>query len=296
MDVRAMRAADGAAVADVLEAAIRAAPSPGESVAEARRAGALFAGDPTGTAVALDEGRVVGVTRPSDALLTVDPAFRRRGHGSRLLDVAREIARAAGRHELELAVPPHGPGRPFAERRGLRPKSSLWLLELPAVAPSPADTLPVGYVGRDLRPDADFARYVDLLNASFADHPSPMSWTPEFIRNAHALPGFDPADTRIVTTDADEDRLVAFCRVSRLEADDGTCVGSIRLVGTVPAARRHGIGAALVGWGVRRLRASGAERVELTVEARNDQALGLYRRIGFVPVIEWPRWVLPISP
>jgi mycothiol synthase len=290
-----MRPADGPSVADVLEAAIRAAPSRGESVAEARRAAALFAGDPAATAVAVDDGRIVGVTRPADALLTVDPAFRRRGHGSRLLDAACDIARTAGLFELELAVPPDGPGRPFAERHGLRPKSSLWLLELPAAAPSPPDTLPDGFVGRDLRPDADFERYVDVINASFADHPSPMSWTPEFIRNAHALPGFDPGDTRVVTTDADDAGLVAFCRVSRLEADDGTCVGSIRLVGTVPEARRRGIGGGLVGWGVRRLRTSGAERVELTVEARNLGALGLYERMGFVPIIEWPRWVLPIA-
>ncbi len=286
---------DADAVADLLEAAFRFAPTPGESVAEVRRTAALMAGDPVGSAIAVEGDLVVGVTRPSYALLTVHPEHRRRGHGSRLFAAAIDIVRAEGLHELELFVPATGPGRPFAERHGLVPGSSLWLLRLPADAAGPTDGLPAGFVGRAIRPDDDFEAYLHLINASFADHPSPMSWTPEFIRHAHALPEFDPDDTHVVASADDPDRLVAFCRVTRMPADRGGLVGSIRLLGTLPEARRLGIGRALLGWGIARLRATGAAAIDLTVEARNEQALGLYRRAGFEPVVEWPHWRLDIG-
>ena len=44
----------------------------------------------------------------------------------------------------------------------------------------------------------------------------------------------------------------------------------------------RGIGAALTRWTVEAARAAGAPRVRLSVYARNEQALGLYERIGFV--------------
>jgi hypothetical protein len=31
------------------------------------------------------------------------------------------------------------------------------------------------------------------------------------------------------------------------------------------------------------------------VEAENELALGLYRRTGFEPVVEWPHWTRPVS-
>jgi ribosomal protein S18 acetylase RimI-like enzyme len=40
------------------------------------------------------------------------------------------------------------------------------------------------------------------------------------------------------------------------------------------------------------LRRLGAGAIELSAEARNSRATGLYRRAGFAPTIEWPHYVL----
>ncbi|MDP9359139.1 MAG: GNAT family N-acetyltransferase [Chloroflexota bacterium] len=50
------------------------------------------------------------------------------------------------------------------------------------------------------------------------------------------------------------------------------------------------MGRELLRWGVERVRGQGAAAVELSVEARNERALGLYERTGFERVEEWPRW------
>jgi ribosomal protein S18 acetylase RimI-like enzyme len=49
----------------------------------------------------------------------------------------------------------------------------------------------------------------------------------------------------------------------------------------IEAARREGLGAALMEAVIERARARGCRRVELDVDADNDPALALYRRFGF---------------
>lgn len=56
----------------------------------------------------------------------------------------------------------------------------------------------------------------------------------------------------------------------------------IQTVATAPAARRRGVGAALVAAALSEAREHGAERVLLEVRASNEAALALYRRAGFV--------------
>jgi GNAT superfamily N-acetyltransferase len=46
---------------------------------------------------------------------------------------------------------------------------------------------------------------------------------------------------------------------------------------------------------VAELRARGAGRIQLTVEAANELALGLYRRTGFEPAVEWPHWTRSVA-
>jgi GNAT superfamily N-acetyltransferase len=72
-------------------------------------------------------------------------------------------------------------------------------------------------------------------------------------------------------------------------------VGEIGLVGVMPQGRGRGLGRELLRWGVTQLRARGAGRIKLSVEAENELALGLYRRIGFEPLVEWPHWTCPIA-
>jgi mycothiol synthase len=151
-------------------------------------------------------------------------------------------------------------------------------------------------VGRQFGPWLPLPAFVGLLNACFVEHPSPMSWTLGEIEYAHARPEFDPTAMLLLAPAATPDRPVGFVRTSLapLEAGQTAPIGEVRLVGVLPDWRGRGLGRELLRWGVSHLRAGGAGRIHVTVEARNEFALGLYRRNGFVPEIEWPHWARPV--
>jgi mycothiol synthase len=67
-------------------------------------------------------------------------------------------------------------------------------------------------------------------------------------------------------------------------------IGEIALIGVLPAWRGRGLGRDLLRWGIQHLRERGVADLTLNAEARNDRALALYERSGFVRVQEWPRW------
>ena len=74
----------------------------------------------------------------------------------------------------------------------------------------------------------------------------------------------------------DGDRVAGFVQIATRGAH-----GDLRIVGRVPQYRGRGLGPRLVAEGLRLLREGGAGDVELSVEAKNDSALSLYRRFGF---------------
>lgn len=55
-------------------------------------------------------------------------------------------------------------------------------------------------------------------------------------------------------------------------------------IAVAPALRREGLGRALVGAALSAARAAGATVAFLDVRAGNTPAIGLYRRMGFVPI------------
>lgn len=250
--------------------------------------------DPVGVVVAEDDGVIVGYCAPRFDDLTVHPEHRRRGHGRRLLAEALALAAEHGLDELVLFVPTHLPeSAAFAQAMGLRYTSSLWLFRLPAdgvVAPA---ELPDGYVTRAWDPEPDLDAFVAFANAAFVGHPSPLHLTPALVRLVTGLPTFDPAGICLIEGRDQPGTPVAYATVEIRPADDGRPVGWIAQIGVLPEHRGRGLGRFLLRWGVAYLRAKGGEVVELAVEAENDRALGLYRRNGFEPAVEWPHWVLP---
>ena len=76
---------------------------------------------------------------------------------------------------------------------------------------------------------------------------------------------------------------------------DAAPVGEIRILGVLPEWRGRGLGRELLRWGVAHLRSGGAGLIQLSVEAENELALGLYRRTGFEPTVEWPHWTRPVA-
>jgi len=291
--VRPFAPDDTDAVAGVMRRSFALGGPEGVTVEEHLSGVAALVEHPEEAAVAVEGELVVGYAHPASVLLEVDPAHRRRGHGRRLLEAARGIAAAAGDDPLELWVPSAGPGRAFAEVVGMRYRSSFHLLRLSAGAAAAAPATVPGFGVRVFGPDTVNASLVDLMNAAFADHPSPMRFDPARIAAAHARPDFDPSDVLVAHEDGDPERLTGFCRATLGPAAHQPRRGDIRLIGVAPAYRRRGLGRELLRWGIEHVRARGAAEVDLVVEALNAGALRLYRDEGFAPVAEWPRWVLP---
>lgn len=297
--VRPSRTEDVADIRAVMEACLAEDRIPGFVPSDIERALIRIRAVPQNTVVAIEDDRVVGYCTPDHDDLTVHPGWRRRGHGRRLVDAAADLVRARGDDVLQLYVPAHLPASTaFAESVGLTYRSSLWQFELPAGHEVPPPVFPptVRIRAWDPATDTDFDAWAAFMLAAFEGHPSPMHWTPAVIRAVHDDPGFDPSSVLRVSDAADPGRLVAFARIELRDVDlaRGERTGEVGLIGVLPGWRRQGLGRELLRWCVTTLRASGAGRIELSVEAENDRATAMYRAHGFTPAIEWPHWVLPV--
>jgi mycothiol synthase len=250
--------------------------------------------EPWLAAVAEEDGRVAGWVAPVHDDLTVDLPFRRRGHGSRLVEAGRILEERAGHEHLRLWVPARPGPEAFARAAGLRYHSSLWKLRLDPGVPVDAPRFPPDVVVRWIEPGADDASFVDLVNTTFLDHPSPLEVDLGTIRRVHGARGFDPSTILLVASADDRDRLLAFCRVAAYPDDEGRRIGEVRLVGVRREVRGRGLGRELVRWGVDACRERGVAEVYLSVESENAGALGLYESIGFRRDVEWPHWVIPV--
>ena len=296
IDVRPFRPEDAAALRRVMTDALAVDAYPGLTGWGLDREVDTIVAMPEGIAVATDDGVVCGYVSPGHDYLIVHPAYRRRGHGTRLFASGLELAAIAGLDEISLYVPSTGAGPAFAKSVGLAYRSSLWRFGLPVATLVPEPSFPGDVLGRSFGPWIDVERFVELLNRSFTGHPTPISWSVAEIEHAHARADFDPSAILLLSPVDAPDRPMALVRTSVSPPEDGDTapVGEIRLVGVVPEWRGRGLGRELLRWGVARLRTSGAGRIQLTVEAENERALGLYRRTGFEPLVEWPHWSRPV--
>jgi mycothiol synthase len=290
--VRRARLEDLPGIRAIQEACLATDGIPGFTRIDIDRSLSRIEPDLDGTVVAILEGTVAGACTPRHDDLTVHPAFRRRGAGRALATEAMEIVRERGQPWLQLYVPPHLPAsEAFARAIGLAYHSSLWLCELAPEVPVEPPAFSTGFVTRSFEPGEPLEPYVALMNETFGDHPTPVSWDLAVVRHVHALDDFDPAGILLVAPVDDPDRPVAYTKVEVGPDDAGVIEGWIAQIGVLPAWRGRGLGRELLRWGVAYTRARGAGRVELAVEGLNETALGLYRRNGFVPTIEWPHWI-----
>ena len=114
------------------------------------------------------------------------------------------------------------------------------------------------------------------------------------LARASALPGWSEASLRAAFSDpamiarvarSSPGRACGFA-VARCAADEV----EILLVAVTPAARRRGVGTALLAAALGEALRAGAVAAHLEVRASNAAAIGLYRRFGFVAVGRRPRY------
>ncbi len=293
--VREVTSVDIPAIREILFAALDAGELRGTMPRDLEHLLDRIALGPSSMLVSVAEDELTGFFDPSYPLIAVLPRHRRQRHGSLLVERALVDARERGETELELA-PPIGndPAEAFAASLGFAYRSSLWQLRLGPDVAVPPPNFPDGYQPRAFQPGPDDESYRDLVNRSFADHPTPMNVSLEMMRLAHSRSTFDPSDIAVVPAPDASGRLVGFCRTIVDDAE-GDRFAEISTLGVLPEFRGIGLGRELLRWGIHHLRSGGAGEIVLAVEGRNANALRLYERTGFVQEQEWPRWARAIS-
>jgi mycothiol synthase len=290
--IRDYAAGDEGAILEVIEATLAADPLPGITLQDMAHGVERIPGHPGRTVVATEDGRVVGFCFTRMDELFVHPAFRRRGHGRRIVEAMVERLRALGEPELKLHGPDLEPSRAFRDALGFAYASSLWLFELAPSVVVPRPVFPPGIVARTWR-DEDLARYVRVARESFADHPTPLTFSQAMIAQAHSLPTFDPTGILLLFAAGDADTAIGWAKADHevVEAT-GEHRGVVSLIGVIPAWRGRGIGREILRWAIAHVRDAGAGTVELNVEAANDGAKALYLATGFTPEVEWRQYVV----
>jgi ribosomal protein S18 acetylase RimI-like enzyme len=192
----------------------------------------------------------------------VDPAARRRGIGSALLDAARPLIHERGYTKTLLVCPRAGEsGERFARSKGGELDHSEHALVL-AGAPTDGRSDPATTLRAATADDADAVGA--LLRSGFG-------FTPPDVRAE--LAGDTRGESMMIVRDG------APIGYLRRTLHDG--LGGVYGFVVDAAWRGRGVGRDVLRRVCRQLRADGAQRVGLEVEVDNEHALGLYTSLGF---------------
>jgi mycothiol synthase len=296
VELRPLTAADRAALAVEYERARVAGELRASSDADGSFGMRVFDLDPSIVGGAWLDDALVGFISSEFKVVSVRPEVRRRGIGRGLVDLVEGMERTRGRPDVILGRLPDGEAAlGFLRATGFSFHSILWDLALPPDAVMAGPEWPAGRTARPFDRTRDVASWVALFNAAFADHATPLQLDPTAITAQLEAPDFVDEDTLLVEDDATGE-LVGFCALTpeRREGKVGPRA-EIWTIGVLPSEQGRGLGRQLLRWGVTRLREIGAMDIELSVNGRNERALGLYEREGFERRRTRERWARPVA-
>jgi mycothiol synthase len=294
--VRRLSAAD----AEAFTAAVSRARDAGDLLGSSAPHGewvVSFALDAPGeSAVAELDGALVGFVLPEVKTVVLDPGHRRRGIGRALVGAGLEIERERERPDLILGVRPGDvAGEAFLRATGFAFHSTLWDLDLAPGRAVPPAAWPDGLVPRASDEPLNVAALVDLFNAAFADHATPLqlSVSPDL----ETWLGAAARAGDLIVVMGPDGQPVGFCSTEPTRDPAGVVQarGEIWTIGVRPDLQGRGLGRQLLRAGVTHLRAVGVETVSLAVNGRNPRALGLYESEGFVRTATRDRWARSVA-
>ncbi|YCK32704.1 mycothiol synthase [Actinomadura sp. ATCC 39365] len=246
-----------------------------------------YGGDPRARSLLLhaDDGAAAGYAHvdPTDevegpsAELVIHPAYRRKGHGTRLLRAVLELT--GGRVRL-WAHGDHAGAGALATSFGFDRVRSLWQMRRSLFAPLPPYTLPEGVELRTFVPGQDEEAWLKVNAAAFAHHPEQGAWTLDDLRRREREPWFDPEGFFLAVRG---DRLAGFhwTKIHGSSEHGHEPLGEVYVVGVDPSQQGTGLGRVLTLAGLTHLRSRGLAHAMLYVDEANTAAIRLYESLGF---------------
>ncbi|MCW2132151.1 mycothiol synthase [Arthrobacter sp. VKM Ac-2550] len=211
--------------------------------------------------------------------LVVHPTYRNQGVGTGLVTALQEHTELPA-----LKAWSHGDhegAAKLAGRFGFAPVRELWRMRLTHVPQLPDVVLPDGVSIRAFVPGRDEQAWLAANAAAFAHHPEQGSTTLADLQARMAEDWFDPAGFLLAVRNNDG-ALLGF-HWTKVHPRTGThpSIGEVYVVGVTPEAQGTGLGKALTIAGMKHLHEQGQQAIMLYVDADNEAAVALYRKLGF---------------
>lgn len=217
-----------------------------------------------------------------------DPQEQRQTESRLLLHVIETLQQSPGIHRIEAQLLAHEAGavvNPFIEQGFFRHPRLFMVLPLnqpPAIKVTlPPEIELRRWSEQDYQSAAALiaAAYRGHVDATINDQYRSLSGSLRFLNNIVRFPGcgtFDP-ESSFVAWHKPTRSLAGLILCSRVRND----VGHITQICVLPEHRAQGIGEALLGTTVNNLRQRNFALLSLTVTEENENAVELYKRLGF---------------
>lgn len=209
----------------------------------------------------------------------VDPHHRDtdgRAIGLDLLRSAMEIVGAGGGGHVHLWVPkPSDVTDEIAAAVGLSRGRDLLQLRRPL--PVKGEEWDRSIALRPFVPGEDEEAWLEVNNRAFHWHPEQGGWDVSTLKDRENEAWFDPSGFLLHERD---DRLAGFCW-TKVHAEHEPPLGEIYVIAVDPDFHGLGLGRTLVLAGLDHLAAAGLGVGMLYVDADNEPAVALYRKLGF---------------
>lgn len=160
---------------------------------------------------------------------------------------------------------------------GLKPVNYNWDMRLDKMDSLPQSNVPPGIILRKQKELNDLTKYIAVLNDAFSDHFDFRAYEEEEFKILQLGAWKEKFNEHWLAFEGN--KLIGFCSIVINPTQKN--IGIIQILGVFHSYHHRGIGSSLLSYGVQSLLKEGCNIIELTVEAKNEKALNLYKKFGF---------------